>query len=99
VTLQQRRVLLERVRAEVERVVEEISATAETLRAIGAGGTGGAPTTETERAALRLLHDEQLRLQLELARLTGEYEALALRRPGQPRRPEPIAANAAPAAA
>src|SRR5687767_13434453 len=75
-TLEQRRVLLERIRQEVEGVVEDIQATAASLgvvvdkeREVGA----------TERATLNLLWEEQRRQQLELMRLYGEYASLAFR--------------------
>ena len=75
-TLEQRRALLERIRWEVERVVEEIQATAASLEAVK---TRGGALSDVERATVGLIGDEQRRQQLELARLYGEYEALAFR--------------------
>ena len=77
ITLAQRDALLKRLRAEVDGVVEEIQAIAESLRAIDAAKHD---PTQTELATLHLLRDEQQRQQLELRRLFGEYETLALRR-------------------
>jgi hypothetical protein len=76
ITLAQRRVLLRRIRAEVAGVVEEIEGTAESLRAIGGAAR---EATETDRATMRLIESEQRRQQMELRRLFGEYESLALR--------------------
>ena len=78
-TLEQRRVLLERIRAEVEGVVEEIQATAASLASVRASDR----VSEAERATLGLIGEAQRCQQLELARLYGEYESLALRaKPG-----------------
>lgn len=77
VTLAQREALLQRLRLEVESVVEDIQATAESLR--GITDVTREPTS-TERSTMRLIEDEQRRQQMELARLFGEYESLALRR-------------------
>ena len=75
-TLEQRRVLLQRIRREVEGVVEDIQATAASLGAAGGTGNVGA----TERATLHLIWEEQQRQRLELERLYGEYDSLAFRR-------------------
>ena len=76
-TLEQRRVMLERIRREVEGVVEDIQATAASL---GAVSTRESELSLTERATLRLIVDEQWRQQLELTRLYGEYNSLTFRR-------------------
>lgn len=75
VSLRQRKVLLERLRREVGAVVEDLTGTAETMRVVSPPGR----RTATERAAVKLVMLEQVRLRGELARLWGEYETLALR--------------------
>ena len=74
-TIQQRRVLLERIRAEVERVVEEIHATAASLASVRASDR----VSEADRATLGLIGEAQRCQQLELTRLYGEYESLAFK--------------------
>jgi hypothetical protein len=75
-TLQQRQALLERIRAEVAAIVEDVEAAAETIRIITT--THRAPT-QLEQAALQLVGAEQRRQQLELTRLYQEYESVAFR--------------------
>ena len=76
ITVAQRRVLLDRIRAEVEEVVEDITATAASLSASHPGQRGATPA---DLATVRLIEDEQRRQQLELTRLFGEYESLTIR--------------------
>jgi hypothetical protein len=76
-TLEQRHVLLERIRKEVEGVVEDIQATAASL---GAAADKERMVGATERATLNLIWEEQQRQRLELERLYGEYDSLAFRR-------------------
>src|SRR5688500_13343733 len=90
-TLQQRRALLERIRREVESVVEDIQATAASLGAVGDHAREVSPT---ERTTLTLLWEEQDRQRLELMRLSGEYESLAFRRPATDLRAQRPAAAA-----
>ena len=71
----ERRALLERIRREVEVVVEDIQATATSLESLDAESREAGPT---ERATLRLIREEQQRQQLELARLHREYDSLGL---------------------
>ena len=84
VTLQQRRILLERLRADVARVVEDVEAATASLRAVAEEKQ---PRTATETATLRLLEAEQRRNQLELRRLYQEYEGLAFRVSGKDAKP------------
>lgn len=88
VTLQQRQALLERIRAQVAAVVEDVEAAAETIRVISAGSR---PPTQLEQAALQLVGAQQRRQQLELVRLCDEYESVAFR-------VAPTSATRAPAA-
>lgn len=83
VTLEQRRALLERIRADVANVVEDIVATSATLSAVGETERVATPA---DRATVRLIEAEQRRQQLELARLYGEYDSLAFRRGAGPPR-------------
>jgi hypothetical protein len=76
VTLQQRRVLLERLRAEVADVVEDVEATAATIRAVAERSQ---PLSPAEELAMRLIQDQQRVQQLELVRISAEYESLVLR--------------------
>ena len=87
ITLAQRRVLLQRIRGEVARVVEEIEGMAESLRSIDAVRR---ELTAADRDVLRLFDIEQRRQEAELRRLCGEYESLALRQ--RPRVEEQAAA-------
>ena len=75
-TLEQRRVLLERIRKEVEDVVEDIQATAASLEAVA---DKEPETGSSGRATVTLIWEQQRRHQLELARLYGEYDSLAFR--------------------
>jgi len=76
VTLRQRQALVERIRAEVAAIVEDVEAAAETIRVISAGAR---PPTPLEQTALRLAGEAQRRQQLELVRLSREYESVAFR--------------------
>src|SRR5687768_1317986 len=91
VTLEQRRVLLQRLRREVEEVVEDLNGTAETMRVISISEH----RSRTEQATARLIEDEQARLRGELMRLWGEYETLsspgAARRAQRSQRAQPAA--------
>ena len=69
--------LPERIRREVESVVEDIQATAASLGTVGDDAREVGPT---ERTTMTLLWEEQERQRLELMRLSGEYESLAFRR-------------------
>ncbi len=75
VTLEQRHVLLERLRREVGDVVEDLTGTAETMRVLSAPER----RTPREEATARLISSEQTRLREELVRLWGEYETVAAR--------------------
>jgi hypothetical protein len=70
-------VLLQRIRDEVAGVVEDIEATAASLRSVRPTGKQATPT---EQAAVRLIRAEQHRQQMELSRLYAEFESLAFRR-------------------
>lgn len=74
ITLAQRRVLLDRIRREVETVVEDLAGTGETLRLIDQTGR---PTASADAEAL--VRSEQRRLQSELQRLWDEYATLEYR--------------------
>ena len=76
-TLAQRRVLLERIRRDVEGVVEDIQAAAASLEAVGGESREARPS---DRAMMQLIWDEQQRQQLELLRLYGEYRSLTFQR-------------------
>ncbi len=82
ITLAQRQLLLQRIRDEVAGVVEDITATAASLRTMYATQH---KATATERATMRLIEGEQRRHQLELTRLYGEYQLLAFRQPKRDR--------------
>ena len=80
VTLEQRRVLLQRLRREVEEVVEDLTGTAETMRVLSVAEQ----RSRAEQVAARLIEDEQARLRGGLMRLWGEYDTLSS--PGAARR-------------
>ncbi|HET7771742.1 MAG TPA: hypothetical protein VFN74_23415 [Chloroflexota bacterium] len=72
--------LLQRLRREVEEVVEDLNGTAETMRVLSVAER----RSRAEQAAARLIEDEQARLRGELMRLWGEYDTLSS--PGAARR-------------
>jgi hypothetical protein len=76
ITLERRQALVERIRAEVAAIVEDVEAAAETIRVISSGSRAPTPFEQT---ALQLVGEQQRRQQLELVRLSREYESVAFR--------------------
>src|SRR5687768_11855797 len=91
ITLEQRRVLLERIRRDVAGVVEDIQASAASLEAVGVKSR---EVSAAERAMIQMIGQEQQRQQLELVRLYGEYRSLVFPRRAGKAATEGVAAAA-----
>ena len=79
VTIEQRRVLLDRLRHDVANVVEDLAGTGESLSILAEAGEPAAPI---ELEAARLIRLEQQRLKAELQHLWDEYATMEYRRGG-----------------